>query len=439
MIELLPILLLGIIAGLFVGVAPGIGASTMLLLFYPFLATLDPGKCIIFYVALIQASQFGGSVAALSWNQLGELTSGPAIQERKILEPNGAIGQGIAMCATSSFIAAIIALVASVIMFEHFSQMLWLLRSELQLVLAIIFLAVGVVWSPSKQRNMLLNSSLVITGLVIGSVGFNPLTNISFFTFDNVWLYGGIPFLPVVTGLIVIPLLLNLWKSPWQINIRSDVNPVGKFSIKWASTIRGSIVGFFAGLIPYMGTVVSSQLSHSIEKRFYPGSTVEHSLHRLSGAESANNSASVSVLLPFLIFGIVMQNSEAIVYQLLSAGAWNSVLFNKTWAIYTGIAILVAAVVSWLMTNLWVRLFNQFIISIVGYVSLFAIVLASSIVIYFGWQEFSTWFYIVLLLLFTSLGVWLNKTDFTPLIIGFLMEPIITSKVVVIFNLYFSS
>jgi putative tricarboxylic transport membrane protein len=438
MIELLPVIFLGIAAGLFVGIAPGVGASTMLLICYPFLATLDPGKCIIFYAVLIQASQFGGSVTALSWNQMGELTSGPAIQERKILAPHGVIGQGISVCANSSIIAALFTLVASILIIEHFSQMLWLLRSEIQLSLALIFLAVSAFWTQTDKPNIALNTLLIVAGLAIGTIGFNPMTNVSFLTFENAWLYGGIPFLPLVTGLIIIPLLIKLWKSPWRVSSAADFNFDNNMSIKWASTARGTVVGFFAGLIPYMGTIVSSQISHSIEKRFYPEATVEHSLNRLSSAEAANNSASISVLLPFLIFGIVMQNSEAILYQLLSSSAWTSALFDKTWATYTGLAILIASVISWMATGLWIRVFNRFIIKIVGYISLCTIAFAVGIVIYFGWQEFSALFYIALLLLFTVFGVWLNKVDFTPLIIGFLMEPIITSKTLVVYNLYFN-
>ena len=75
------IVLLGTTAGVMAGLLSGIGAFATVLICYPFLLQLDPYHIILFYVCLITATQYVGSVVAIYLGIPGEATSLPSVLE----------------------------------------------------------------------------------------------------------------------------------------------------------------------------------------------------------------------------------------------------------------------------------------------------------------------------------------------------------------------
>ena len=66
------IVVLGTMAGIMAGLMSGIGAFATVLICYPFLLQLDPYHIILFYVCLITATQYVGSVVAIYLGIPGE-------------------------------------------------------------------------------------------------------------------------------------------------------------------------------------------------------------------------------------------------------------------------------------------------------------------------------------------------------------------------------
>ena len=75
--------------GLLVGLLPSMGATMMMLLLYPILQHIDFIYIILFYAIMINASQFSGSVSAIGFNLLGEISSAPIIKERSLIVKEG--------------------------------------------------------------------------------------------------------------------------------------------------------------------------------------------------------------------------------------------------------------------------------------------------------------------------------------------------------------
>ena len=71
--------------GLLVGLMPALGATLLLILMYPFLVTFDVATLIMFYAIVVGARDFSGSVSALNFGLLGEVTSVPILKERNTI------------------------------------------------------------------------------------------------------------------------------------------------------------------------------------------------------------------------------------------------------------------------------------------------------------------------------------------------------------------
>jgi len=88
--------------------------------------------------------------------------------------------------------------------------------------------------------------------------------------------------------------------------------------VKWA-IIRGSVVGFFAGVLPGGGVIVASLLSYAVEKRVakHPERFGHGAPEGVAGPESANNAAAVSAFIPLLTLGLPSNAVMAILFGAL--------------------------------------------------------------------------------------------------------------------------
>ncbi len=69
---------------------------------------------------------------------------------------------------------------------------------------------------------------------------------------------------------------------------------------------RGSVLGFFVGIIPGSAHIISSFISYAVERRIskHPEEFGKGAVAGVAGPESANNAASTGAFVPMLALGI---------------------------------------------------------------------------------------------------------------------------------------
>jgi len=171
--------------------------------------------------------------------------------------------------------------------------------------------------SPGSPIRSLLMTGL---GLFTSLIGMDPLDSIPRFTFGFESLRMGIDFLPVAMGLFGVAEILNLALEtqilPAIKKVRFRELYPNREEIKHSilPTFRGSILGFFVGLVPGPCTVISTFLSYSTEKRIskHPEEFGKGAVEGVVGPESANNSAVLGGLVPLLTLGIPFNAPSAV-------------------------------------------------------------------------------------------------------------------------------
>jgi len=157
-------------------------------------------------------------------------------------------------------------------------------------------------------------------GLFISLIGMDPLDSIPRFTFGFEYLRMGIEFLPIAMGLFGVAEILNLALEtqilPAIKKVRFRELYPNREEIKRSilPTFRGSILGFFVGLVPGPCTVISTFLSYSSEKRLskHPEEFGKGAVEGVVGPEAANNSAVLGGLVPLLTLGIPFNAPSAV-------------------------------------------------------------------------------------------------------------------------------
>jgi putative tricarboxylic transport membrane protein len=406
------------VIGIVIGLMPGLGALFVMLMLYPMLLHVTPWVVVVFYAMIIAARDFSGSVAALGFGMMGEVSSGPALREREIIQSHNSTRQAIMDTMWASQVGVVVSTVLMLAAVAVGASTAGLFRSDVQTVFMLGTVLFLLAWADQAWWK---NAALMAAGYVIGAVGYNMRTSTDFMTFGNAYLVGGIPVLPVILGIYAVPVMLRMANSTAPAMV-ADVTQQWTLPTSWPSMLRGSAIGAVCGLIPYVGCVITSNLAHWTERWKNSANSLDHSLKRLSAAEAANNAAHVTSLIPFIVMGLAIQPSELVLLEVLhTQGVRPQDLAGLVFMIAAGVAVSAAfagwmcsSVVSGLLT--WFKKHYWTIVTILG-------VLLLANVAWLGWTSDQTVYYLIVFAVSLAVGLLLpRQLDVLPLVLVLLLQ-----------------
>jgi putative tricarboxylic transport membrane protein len=166
--------------------------------------------------------------------------------------------------------------------------------------------------------------TMAILGLLLGSIGLDPLSGAVRFDFGVADLQSNIDFVTLAMGLFGVgEILISLEKSETASILTTRIKNVFPTMADLARSgwamVRGSVIGFFVGILPGGGAVLSSLISYAVEKRVskHPEEFGHGAIEGVAGPESANNAAASSSFIPLLTLGIPGNASTAMIFAAL--------------------------------------------------------------------------------------------------------------------------
>ena len=403
------------------GLLPGLSPSATLLILYPFLTGLAPIQTVSFYGALLIMSQYMGSVSAIKLGIPGENTSLPAVREGFPLNKIGLGNYAIGLCAKYSFVGSLVALFLFIIVTFNLDVVLSTYGSSIQFGLVCMIL---IMLCFSCNNKWTINLAIMLFGCFLGKIGYDGDTGKSFLTFDNVYMEIGIPSLSTLIWLFVFPTLYHSVYGKKDDDEIVDVTDkiVNKVKFGFLS-IRSSLIGFFIGIVPF-SYYLSSNAVWAIEKWIQGKNYSTPNIRCLVAAETANNSAAVSSLIPLLLIGLPITASEVIVYDIitssgdiLSTDFFTNTSNQITLALAFVIANIMGLILAWPMADWITRTLARDNDKAVKFS------MTVLIVVYF--YQASTMnlelFYLVWMCVLAPIGFLLRKYDLIPVVIGFFL------------------
>ena len=162
-----------------------------------------------------------------------------------------------------------------------------------------------------------------LLGIVLGVVGLDPFNTRARLTFGLMELMDGVGLVPVVMGLFGISeVLLNIEKKVFRETLQTTIRGLLPSARDWAESkwalVRGTVIGFFMGILPGGGGVIASFISYAIEKKVskHPECFGKGAIAGVAGPESANNAAAGGAFIPLLTLGLP---TNAVIALLLGA------------------------------------------------------------------------------------------------------------------------
>ncbi|MGX9133513.1 tripartite tricarboxylate transporter permease [Rummeliibacillus sp. JY-2-4R] len=432
----------GVVIGTAVGVLPGIGPMSGVALLIPVTASITSGmptgdaaaSSIILLAGVYYGAMYGGSTTSILLNTPGESSSVVTTLDGYQMAKQGRAGAALAISAIGSFCAGIIALIGLILLAKPLSSVALKFGPAEYFSLMLLGLA-----AVSGLAGKSITKALIMTilGLMLGTVGIDSVSGISRFTFDLPVLYSGFEFLTIAVGLFalgeVFKTILVKDKDDGPIAKISRILPTKQDMKDSTGPIaRGSILGFFIGVLPGAGATLASFFSYIAEKKFSknPESFGKGNIAGVAGPESANNAASGGAMIPLLTLGIPGSGTTAILMGALIM--YNiqpgPLLFKEHPQVAWGL------IASMFIGNLMLLILNMPLVKVFAKVIqtpakyLLPIIIAIS---FFGVYAVQyTTFDLYLLLICGILGYLFAKNDFpvAPLVLALVLGPMIENN-----------
>jgi putative tricarboxylic transport membrane protein len=421
---------LGCLMGTFVGVLPGLGPAASISLLLPLTFKLPPESAIIMLGGLYYGTMYGGSTTSILLNVPGEAASVVTCLDGYQMAKNGKAGPALGIAAFGSFIAGTFGTVMIMMLAPPLAGMA--LKFGPPEFVGLVFLGLTMVTylsSGSMPKALM----MAIMGLLISYIGTDIVTGRERFTLGIPTIAGGFDMVPIAMGLFGISeVLLNLSRSEssrdvFQTKLR-DLLPSRK---DWKDSsgpiARGSIFGFFLGIIPGGGGMISSFISYAMEKKLakHPETFGKGDIRGVAGPESANNAGAQGAFIPMLTMGIPCNVTLAILMGALMIHGVTPgprmlldhprIFWGVVGSMYIGNFMLL--LLNLPLIGLWVRMLKVPYSLLFPFIFLFCLIGAYTV----GNNVQDVY----IMILFGILGYLMKKYDYepAPLILAFVLGP----------------
>ncbi len=306
----------GVLIGTLVGVLPGLGPVAAISLLLPTTFHVNPVSAIIMLAGIYYGAMYGGSTTSILVNIPGEAASVVTCLDGYQMARQGRAGPALGIAAFGSFIAGTIGVVGLMLIAPPLAEMALKFGPPEYFSLMILGLTILTFLASGPMWKALLMAAF---GLFLGSMGMDNMTGATRFSFDIVELSDGIGLVPVVMGVFGISeVLLNVEQSMERSIFETKIKNLFPTLKDWADSIwailRGTVIGFFLGILPGGGAVISSFVSYAVEKKVskHPERFGTGMIAGVAGPESANNAATGGAFIPLLTLGIPANSVMAI-------------------------------------------------------------------------------------------------------------------------------
>jgi putative tricarboxylic transport membrane protein len=312
---------LGALLGTLIGVLPGIGPVGAIAILLPATFHMPPTAAIIMLAGIYYGAMYGGSTTSILVNIPGEAASVVTCLDGYQMAKQGRAGPALGIAAFGSFIAGTLGVAGVTILASPLAQFALRFGSPEYFGLCLLGLTFVTYLSTGSTIKAMIMGAF---GLILSCVGLDSIHGTPRMTFSCMQLWDGIDIVPIAMGLFGIPEVLeNIEKTETPEILRTRIKSFFPTIVDWIQSkwpiLRGSVLGFFLGILPGGHPATASFLSYAFEKRISkePERFGKGAVEGVAGPESANNSATAGGFIPLFILGIPSNPIMALMFGAL--------------------------------------------------------------------------------------------------------------------------
>lgn len=303
------LMMLGVVSGIVVGAIPGLTGTMLIALTVPLTFGMDSLSAIVLLVAMYVGSISGGLISATLMNMPGTPSSVITTFDGYPMARAGRAGRAVGWGIYASFVGGVVS---------------WLFLVGLSVPLARVALTFGsfeyfsmvmmalVLIAAVSQGSMLKGLLSGFLGLLISTVGLDPITASPRLDFGMPNLIAGFHLLPVLIGVFAVSQVAgDITRGPTAVNVqrvpvRDMFMRLSDLRGQWVNLLRSSVIGTWIGILPGVGANVGSVVAYTVAKNSsrHPERFGRGSEEGIVASEAANNATVCGALVPLITLGI---------------------------------------------------------------------------------------------------------------------------------------
>ncbi|HXF88696.1 MAG TPA: tripartite tricarboxylate transporter permease [Xanthobacteraceae bacterium] len=303
---------LGCIMGLVLGIVPGIGGLAGTAMLLPFTFAMDPYSAFALLLGLGSTTSTGDPIPAVLFGVPGGAASAATVLDGYPMAKRGEAGRALSAAYMSSLMGGIFGAALLAVSIPILRPVMLYLGSPELLAFTILGISMVAVLSGNAPLRGLAAGCL---GVMIAMIGSDPQTGTLRWTFDSLYLWDGLPFLPVLLGIFALPELCDLLIGRTTISKVLDKASIYKGQWQgvkdcmkhWWLIVRCSWIGGGIGSIPGISASVIDWLAYGHALKTEKGARETFGKGDVRGviaSESSNNAKEGGALVPTIAFGV---------------------------------------------------------------------------------------------------------------------------------------
>ena len=306
--SLLLMLAIGVVAGLVIGLIPGLGGTGAVAILLPVTFGMDPEPALAMLIGALAVVHTSDTVAAVLLGAPGSASASVTMLDGYSMARQGQAKRALSLAFLSSMAGGLIGAVGLTLAIPLARPMVLSFGSPELFMLTILGVSLAAVLS---RGNVVKGLTAGFLGLLLGLVGTSPTTAEERFSFGSLFLSDGLSLVAVALGVFGLAEIASrvgqrrVTEKPVELT-GGWASGIREWLTHWTQVIRGALIGIWAGVLPGVGATAGTWLAYGQavatakdKRRFGKGDP-----RGIVGPESANNSVEAGDLIPTFLFGI---------------------------------------------------------------------------------------------------------------------------------------
>ncbi|UMA66930.1 tripartite tricarboxylate transporter permease (plasmid) [Roseivivax marinus] len=298
---------LGTLGGLVIGALPGLTATMGVALLIPLTFGMTPVMGLNMLIGIYIGGIYGGCVSSILLRTPGTPASAATVLDGYPMAQKGEAGKALGMATIASTVGGLIAAVVLATLAPQLAGIALEFGAPEYFALALF----GLTIIASLSGDVLKGAISGLLGILISTVGADPISGVMRYTFNIQGFASGFAFTPALIGLFALSEVFTQMER-----IAANESPIRGVTGRWPSRgelkesrgamIRGSVIGTLIGIVPGTGSGTASWISYNETRRASNTPEKFGTGHApgIAATESANNAVCAAALIPLLALGI---------------------------------------------------------------------------------------------------------------------------------------
>lgn len=309
-------LFIGVFLGIIIGSLPGLTATMGIALLIPFTYGMDPSFALSLMIGIFAGGIYGGSISAILLKTPGTPAAGATVLDGYPLAQKGQAGKALAVSTIASALGGLIGAIILTFLAPQIARIAVLFGPPEYVLLGAYGLTmISYVAGKSMAKGIFMG----LLGLLVSTMGIDPISGFPRFTFGQLNLLNGLSLLPVLIGLFAAAQAFEGVEKHDEPKVeQAKLTRVGisakEFLLILPHIVKSAFIGTFVGAVPGTGTDIAAFLSYGEAKRSskHPELFGTGMIEGVAAPESGNNACVNGAMIPMFTLGIPGEAATAV-------------------------------------------------------------------------------------------------------------------------------